>query len=632
MRMAFLLALLACKADSPTDSDDPIPGELRVGIGHARIPAPLGIGTAGYGGFFSGGEKSPFSELYPATQQVHNHPNLKAVAISRGDTFEVIFLRIDSVGMFQQLRASVLEELQGRTGRDLSDALIIGATHTHSGPGRMVNGGGPYELITDKFFPEYYENMVTAMADTVEQALTDLKPGRIGTGYASAPDGHQDRRCEDGETYKRSDIPILAIEQEGTLVGLHIAYAIHGTILGIDDLTLSEDVSGGIEQGIEDRLDHPVQVQMFNSWAADMAPADPVVDQRVGAVQHEGFERMERIGIVVADAVEEALSNLTWTDTPEIESSTWHVPINRDVIGYDADTFNYPNGGVYCSVSGPEVCTGGNHFDRLDDSCVAFPADYPAPKQTLFTSGRIADVYFTTFPGEPGTKLAEKIMDGIQAKYTDVEKIAFYGYSQDYLGYSILEEDWWNGGYEASGSLWGPKQGEYLVDQAVTTFGWTRGEEIGEQPTPLAPFDIGEFVPYTPTAGIEVGQVLTDVQEEVTFEDTLVFEVAGTDPWLGTPVATLMDANGEPVLRPNGTPVNSDGQGFTVGVQYEPSFDAEPSANARTFTWRYSFPVRHRQAIGIPDLVGSYRLEVVIPLQDGTSQPVQSRLFNVSAP
>lgn len=625
--MFWTVLLVACKGPSPTDPPPAEPGPLMVGIGTSRNPAPVGIGTAGYGGFGVSAEPSPFAEIYPATNAFHLHPDFRAIAISRGEGFEVVLLRTDTVGVFQQLRRAVVLEVLERTGRDLDHALVIGATHTHSGPGRIVDGGGPYDLITDRFFPEFYERVVDRMADAVEAALDDLKPGRVGYTITEADGGINDRRCEDGRDYVKGDLPLIAVEQEGTLAAVQLAYPIHGTVLGIDDLFLSQDVSGAIESAVALRFDHPVQVQMFNSWGADMSPGDPPVPARDGAEQFGGFDRMEHVGIYVADAVEAALDGIAWQDEPTIAMHTWRVPIDRESIGYDAETFNYPYGAVYCS--GPTgFCTGTERFESLDNACVPFPAQFSAPTQTELSSGRIGSLYFTTFPGEPGTLLAEQIIDGIRADHPDVEDVAFFGYSQDYLGYSILEDDWWNGGYEASGALWGPKQGAYLAERTQRAFGWTRGDTPDPEPAIITPFDTSEFVAYSATAGIDVGNVLVDVTETAAPADVLEFTVSGNDPWEGPPVATLVDASGAAVLARNGLPITSDGVGFTVRLTPEPSYADAPDAGSRTFRWQFSFPVRHRQDVGLPELAGSYRFQVDLP--DGTS--ATTRTFTVSTP
>ena len=119
----------------------PQPGDLRVGLATARMPVPVGIGTVGYGGF-GATDPSPFAELYPATERVHGHPDFRVMALSRGDGFEIIFVRADTVGVFQQLRQAVLKELEQRTGRNLDSVLVMGATHTHSGPGASLTVEG----------------------------------------------------------------------------------------------------------------------------------------------------------------------------------------------------------------------------------------------------------------------------------------------------------------------------------------------------------------------------------------------------------------------------------------------------------------------------------------------------------
>lgn len=627
--MVWIFSLLACKG-TPSESDVPVPepGALMVGVGSSRNPAPVGIGTAGFGGFGVSAEPSPFAEIYPATTGFHLHPDFRAIAISRGEGFEVVLLRSDTVGVFQQLRRAVVLEVEERTGRDLDHALVIGATHTHSGPGRVIDGGGPYDLIVDRFFPEFYEAIVDAMADAIEEAITDLKPGRIAVTATTAAEGISDRRCEDGLDYVNAELPIIAVEQEGELAAVQIAYPIHGTVLGIDDLFLSKDVSGAIEEAIALRFDHPVQVQMFNSWGADMSPSDPSIPTREGAAQFGGFDRMERVGIHVADAVEGALAGAQWVDEPELAMHTWRVPIDRETIGYDASTFNYPNGGVYCSGGEEGVCTGTERYEQLDNACIPFPPEFPAPKQTELSSGRIGDLHFVTFPGEPGTLLAEQIMDDIRSEHGDVGAMAFFGYSQDYLGYSILETDWWNGGYEASGALWGPRQGEYLAERSVAAFGWTQAGEGEPEPPIITPFDTSGFTAYTPAAGIDVGNVLVDVAETAAHTDVLEFEVSGLDPWLGPPVATLEDASGEPVLARNGLPITSDGLAFTVRMAPDPGYAADPDATSRTFAWRFQFPVRHVQDVGLPELAGDYQFQIDLP--DGTS--ATTRTFTVSAP
>lgn len=624
--VALVVWSMGCSGDPTPEPPAPAPGPLRVGSARVRMPVPLGIGTVGYGGFTVSADPTPFAEIYPGTTRIHDHPDFRAFALSRGEGFELVFLRSDTVGVFQHLRRAVVLELKERLGRDLDQALVIGATHTHSGPGRVLDAGGPFELIADRFLPEFYDGMVDAMADTVEAALADLRPGRVGTGFAYTDDAHADRRCDDGVDHENGSLPIVAFEQEGELTAVMLAYAVHGTVLGIEDLTLSQDVSGGIEQAVEDTFDHDVLVAQFNAWAADMSPAeDRPVPTQDAAPAPAGYDDMEHTGRLVAEAVSAALPTLTWTDTPELALRTVRVPLSREAIGYTDDEWPYPYGGVYCSAA-VEDCDPATVAEGLDHACLPFPSDYPAPDRTELSVGRLGDLAVVTFPGEPGTLLAEQILAEMGE-----ERVLFLGYAQDYTGYSILEDDWWQGGYEASGALWGPRQGAYLsarVGEVWDTF--AAGAPATGSLAPIEPFGDSPYTPYAGPAPVGVGQIVADVAGEYGPLDVVTFTVAGADPWYGAPIATLVEASGEGVARPNGRPLTSDGQAFWVELATDPPYADGIDVPSRAFHWKFSMPVRHAVVGASPELLGGYRLEVALPDGAGGTAQVGSALFTVT--
>lgn len=627
------LALMGCAAGDGKDTSvvpEPEPGELIAGFAAARIPAPVGIGTAGFGPFGAPASESPFSDIYPATRAVFGHPEVKVMVLSRGEGFEAVFIRLDAVGMFAQLRQEVVREISDRLGRDMDDAVLIGATHTHSGPGRVLNSGTVgssfFDIVVDKFLPEFYTRFVDAIADAVEAAYADARPARLGTSVGTCTDGHNDRRCEDGETYTNSALPLLAVERDGTVDGLLMAYAVHGTVLGIDQLHLSQDVSGAIETAVEDRFDHPVPVIMFNSWGADMSPGDPAIETRPAGVRDPAYDRMWRVGAAVADAVDAALGELEWTDTPDIRLDTRRIPIDREKIGYEEGVFEYEYGGVYCGTE-TGSCEAPGRVDGLDTMCVPFFENFPAPVQVDVTQGWIGPYAVTTFPGEPGTRLAEKIMDGIAAIEGQPTPVLFLGYTQDYLGYSILEDDWWHGGYEAGGALWGPRQGEYLTQRLIDAWAAFAGEgAFGEERGVLEPFPYTVDSPYAPSAAVDAGAVLADAAD-VAADGVITFSVAGEDPWLGAPRLRVETEAGEVVTRPGGWPLDGDDQNFDLALSVEPPWEEE--AAARTFRWTWRFSPRSPLVDGI-DLSGQrIRLVATVPQAGGGEVEVRSAVVGV---
>ena len=630
--LAASLALGACRTEPaagvPDTGPAPEPGALQAGFASARIPAPVGIGTVGYGPFGAPTSKSPFSTIYPGTTGVTIHPEIKVTAISRGPGFEVIFIRLDTAAMFQQLRRAVVLELRDRTGRDLDDAIVFGATHTHSGPGRVIDYGGLFDIIADQFLPEFYDRLVTAMADTIEAALADLQPARIATSAGYSSEAHKDRRCADGyPDYENGTTPFIAIERDGAVAGIVATYAVHGTALNLDDLTLSQDVFGSMEQSLEDQFDHPVEVMVLNAWAADMAPAagdavpmvegGPVPDPHV-SMARTGWQFAADLGPVVT-------GTLDWEDEPTVEVEVHRARIDREVIGYADGEFPYEYGAVYCEEEGE--CAVTEPIEGLDQSCLPFNEAFPAPNQTVISAGQIGDLHLITFPGEPGTRLAEQIIDDIQAQDPHITDVMFVGYGQDYLGYSILEDDWWQGGYEAGGSLWGPRQGEYLADVAVTVMGLYTGSASGlDEPPPITPFDDPVYEPYEAEAGVDVGDVVVQPEAELGPNGGVVFAVNGLAPWLGVPDATVRDGAGAALTRPGGAPYTSDQQPFAWTLDVNPPYSDSLDPQPRTFTWTLRFPAQH-PVDGIFALEpGSYTIEVALP--DGST--VESAPFAVT--
>jgi len=640
--LLLTLLLLACPTDPVADDDDTTedptpaePGEFMAGIATVTIPAPVGSPTVGFGQIGVDPSITPFADKYPGTVRQHGELVFRAVALSRGEGFEAILVSADLLGFGTQARSGVLEDLQERIGRDLDDALVIGCNHTHGGPGRWVNKEGPYELGFDSFHPELFMRINGALADAVEQALADLAPAEIGHVMASTSGAHNDRRCENNALLdllqENPSMPTLAVRRDGQIDALVMSYGYHGTVIDSDELTLNGDMGGFVEMKVAEAFDHPVNVLFFNSWGGDQSPGDPEIDPgATGALQPDGYDRLESLGAHVADTVVPLLDEIDYTSEPTIGALTRYVAIDRDEIGYEDGVFEYETGGVYCAQNIDGNCDDDTPMDelgyQLDEMCVPFPEDDPAPKVTAFTVGQLGDLYFVTTNGEWSTSLADRVVGDVWS-LTGSDEVMVIGYAQDYMGYSITEEDWWQGGYESGGAIWGPRQGEHLSQRLTEIF-----THFHDPSTPLA-FTEAEplpswgdfsFDPYTPEGALGVGDLTADVPATAAATDVVTFTVKGTDPWLGLPVAVLEQDNGSgfaPVLCNDGTPVDSNGYEFWIDLATDPSY-ADQMPAIRTFFWTFNFPVTHRVPSSVTDLSGQFRFHVTIPtdLEGGTEE------------
>lgn len=602
----------------PTDPIPPItkPVPLRVGVAVLPMPVPVGINTAGFGA--QSGQKTPFTVDFPGTDSVYMHPNIKAVFVE-GGLGRLVFLRLDTVGISSTARESILSRLRTRTGYDFGNELLVGGTHTHSGPGRMMVGA--FEIIIDRFFPEFYDRMMNAAADAVVQAYHDLEPARFGYAFAFDSLLHSDRRCENPDL-EAGDMPLLRFDRlDGRPKAVVLTYAIHGTVLGADMHHLSQDVSGAIERKIEEGFDDPVPVLFFNSWAGDMAPGTPLPPSDPGPYSTipGAYTKCEGLGNRAAQTAWAVLPTIPMKEHADVASLTVWIPLNREVIGYGTDEFPYPLGAVYCGGGAGGSCWSGEPqpIAGLDHACLFFPPDMPAPDRTLVTVGRIGDLAFSTFPGEAVTQIGMDLRDEIAVLSGGLD-VAIFGYTQDYTGYSTPEWDWWQGGYEAAGAIWGPKQGDYLkariLDAARSFF--QPGTPLPFTPPPPSTPPDQPFAARGATGSKDPGQVVQDVLVQYGRTDTAVFAFAGGDPWLGTPVVELQreDGNGfQPFLRSNGTRVTSDGYEFSLHLDPDPSYYKEPQAPARRFVWTARLPLKRVADQRTPLTPGTYRLVATFP-------------------
>ncbi|MFK7926902.1 MAG: hypothetical protein AB8H79_01845, partial [Myxococcota bacterium] len=355
------------------------------------------------------------------------------------------------------------------------------------------------------------------------------------------------------------------------------------------------------------------------------APDVPTLD--LASIIPPDWERQDAIAHAVASAVETALPDLAWSAEPELSLRTRRVVIDRQALGYEGNDFPYPNGATFCGIGREADCDLSTTEDDLADQCVAFPDGYTAPKVAPITTGTLGGLVLVTFPGEPVTPLGMDVLDGVSA--LGHEQVFFVGYAQNYTGYALSEEDWWQGGYEANGTMWGPKQGTYLAEQVVESFRLQQdgGKRSDTEPGRTPAIVVEAYEPYVPETPTDPGTVAQVVDPSYTSGGVVSWTVQGLDPWLGTPVFTLRDSLGEPVMF-GGRAVDGDSYAMGVSLAVQPTYRDEKRAEERTFLWTVEMPItRPIQGIA-PDLRGSYTLSA--EFADGTR--VDSAVFEVADP
>ena len=608
-----------------------VPKPFVVGAASQLLPAPLGIPICG--NFSSGGEKTPYSVNFPGSQTIYMHPTLRAVALAAGDE-RLVLLRVDLLGIRPIIVHLVEQRLTEETGDDWAGRVLIGATHTHSSAGRIMPGT-IWEVMVDEFFPQAFWRIVDGLVQVSLAAIEDQESGAFGWGEVITDGLHNDRRCEN-PPLQDDRLRVLRFDgEDGKPKALLLVHSIHGTVIGAGDLHFSRDVLGGVEEKVREAFDHPVTVMFWQAGTGDMSPNSPTTPPGDAPIPHD-YWKIEGVGELARDLVGGLVPDIETTTEVSLASTSAYATIDRESIGYAEGVFPFEGGGAYCEKEPEEgeqcynEAVGWTPIEGLDQACldVEMFLGESLPKKFLASAARIGGMLLVTYPGEPVTACTLEVEENIKAELPDHE-VVVVGYTQDYIGYSTPEDDWYQGAYEASGALWGPKQGDYVTAR-VSELGLSLLDPEGyplpfEQP---APFEVPEndASPWTVSVSVTAGTVVTEPLD-IAAGEIAVFEFTGGDPWLLMPKVLLEREGGdgwEPVTWPSGEALDGTGYEYIVTLHPDPDYQTSMSGTVRTFTWRVELPAGRHQTPGFGDLEGTYRFRAVGSYRDSESMDIEA--------
>ena len=218
----------------------------RLNLGVAR-----GIITPEIGGMLFGYSSKPHST------DVHDDLTLTAYAFSYGER-KLLYINATVC----EFRTDITDELRKMIGEkfDIEEGnVVIGATHTHSGPalaGMSAAWGGP------DF--EYYESIFKpVLFSTIEEAYENVEPVKVATAIGESDIGINRRMWKEGtNTMWLGECPwgilnkkmtILSFKaDDGSVKANLVCYGAHGTSAGATTL-ITRDWSGYMVDALEEK-------------------------------------------------------------------------------------------------------------------------------------------------------------------------------------------------------------------------------------------------------------------------------------------------------------------------------------------------------------------------------------------
>lgn len=608
-------------------------GTLRVGLAERRLDFPMGVSMAGYG--MRRGPQTPYRDSLGGSNAWLDAPDVR-VAVFDDGAEQAILLRIPLCWSTDFLIADTARKVQARIGVNLVDNIVTSSPHSHSHPARF------WHLVVDKYFGvfgydefsfEVFDRITDSFADAIVAAIEDLQPARLG--YATIDDFDpedritRDRRVENdmlpGYVDKDHRMVIVRIDDpSGAPRAAMVHLGIHGTVFGGSNPILSGDAGGGIEveldHGASAAYDRRVLGFFVQGNAGDVSPAGDDLD-------HQDMERVQLIGRRAWAKIGPAFDAIQTRDDVPVGIVSGRVKITRETIGYREGEFHdvttmcedtpaYFRYGAFQCVEGAPAGDRdpATRFSDGDLNCVfaveCLTGGEPVPQfqKTRLSAMRLGGLAFVTMPGEPVSQFGRNLSDRVEEALPSIDVAIVAGYSQDHHFYLLEEDDWLQGGYEASREIWGWKLAPHLADRAVEL------ARLLEQPASARRWEAGNLKPMywdvpaerrvrvSPNDEGDPAEVFVPVRATVERLEPVRFAWRGGHPGVDQPRITLerqTTGGWEPVRRPGGDVY--DDRGFEMLVSYDGTCGRSRCIDHR---WRVDW------VDGRDFPVGTYRLSV----------------------
>jgi single-strand selective monofunctional uracil DNA glycosylase len=423
---ALLLALVATPAVA-----------LRAGAAVAALELPAGVPLAGYGA--RGMRSRAEGVLAPVEARA-------LVLEGAGGAPRVGLVALDVLVVWPRLR----EAVEARSADLRLDALVVAATHTHSGPGGYVD----LWLAELAILGGYREDVARAVADAAGRALREaaaaLGPARLGAAVGPAPELAFNRRPGRRASGPRDgELPVLRVDAAGGApLATLFAYAAHPVVLSAANRRLSPDYPGAARARVESRRGG---LAIFLAGPlGDQNPALPGATLATDEVElplPEQLAALEAYGGVLGDRVAEIAGGVDTGDAAlGFEAREWALPPVDVRIG----------------------CVG----------WVLGPLLHATARRSLSRSARIVALRLGPLdllasPFELGVEVAAHLRE----RHPGALLVA--AHANDWLGYLLEPDDWARGGYETCLGFHGGELAPRFVDEAAAALAG-----LGTDPAP----------------------------------------------------------------------------------------------------------------------------------------------------
>ncbi|WP_161597699.1 neutral/alkaline non-lysosomal ceramidase N-terminal domain-containing protein [Fluviispira multicolorata] len=303
------------------------------------------------------------------------------------------------------------------------------ATHTHSGSAGLTENPFWAAAVCDRFNPGLYNTVTATTLQTVGDAYTNLST-------PNAVDITNDQIS--GYNYSRFDgmqvdtnVYYMNFKDSGAnSLGCFIAYSVHPTWYGIDDLVFSSDLAGYLENELQSVTGSKTCI-FFNSTVGN-ASAVPLGDKNTYAT---GF---------IQEVLNKKVVGSTIPNQFQYGNLFIHLPnFKLNFAGCGLDIHGLPQSFI--------------------DAVFSVKSSSVTNNITKIAWFNIKGTYFFLFPGEPLYDVKIDFQTQLNKLFPGIQSYFFLSTSNDYIGYIMNSSNYTEKSMETCSTLHGPDTSSVVI-------------------------------------------------------------------------------------------------------------------------------------------------------------------------
>jgi neutral ceramidase len=278
-------------------------------------------------------QRSVFLYGYPHVARdstgVHDPLQCAALYLKDDGGAQALFLANDLIHLTKRITADIRAQINAATGIP-GEAIMLTATHTHSGPIIVEHVSNAADTTVPKPDPEYLPWAMGQMVAAAVAAFKSARPAELGCEVARAKGVGTNRHNPAGPA--DPEVPILVAREcnGGAPIAAMLVYGMHPTVLHEDSKLVSGDFPHFTRRFLQEKIFGPACPVLYHNGASgDQSPRH--------VTRGNTFVEAQRLGELLGQQIADVVPTIEFVREGRIVTRRKFVPLAvRKMPAHDA--------------------------------------------------------------------------------------------------------------------------------------------------------------------------------------------------------------------------------------------------------------------------------------------------------